>query len=308
MGDIWLMGMADWFRAEGCRVKEWAGWQRRSASRGGFINLMGVVEHHTASPPSSHGPGDWRYSTYSSTAAPEYNVGIDPDGLVNVLCAGGVNSTGRGGPVRLSSGKVPQDGANYRLVAISYGNNGVGEVYSRAMIDAGVRATAAILRHQRLDANAVTAHKEWCGPGTSAPGRKIDPYGPWQQGGDWGPRQGRIDSFRNLVASYLGAQPKPPTPGPGPGPSPKEDQDVAMLITAPDDPAHMMFAYNCIGINWLTSQAQIDVGKMTGVLQTESDGDPIRNFNKAAIQDMINRCWAGRGNAFPPGYTRPPAA
>src|SRR5580765_550090 len=185
MGSIWLRSLADWCRAEGCQVKEWSGWQNRSASGGGFTSTMGVIENHTASNPSAHGDADWQYATYGNQNAPEYNIGINPTGLVNILAAGGVNSSGKGGPIKLSSGTVPQDGANYRLVAISFGNNGIGEQYTAQMIDAGVRATAAILKGTGRDVGAVTAHKEWCGPGTSQPGRKIDPYGPWQSAAGW---------------------------------------------------------------------------------------------------------------------------
>lgn len=223
MGSIWLRDLANWCRAEGCKVKEWDGWQNRSASQGGFIQVMGVVEHHTASPPSSHGAADWQYATYNNENAPEYNIGIDPDGTVNILAAGGVNSSGKGGPIHLSTGTVPQDGANYRLVAISFGNNGTGETYSVPMMDAGIRATAAIVRHLGMDAGAVTAHKEWCGPGTSTPGRKIDPYGPWADApaswpntDDWGPQQGRIDAFRAQVLYVLAGMYVPPVGGPPP--------------------------------------------------------------------------------------------
>lgn len=77
---------------------------------------------------------------------------------------------------------------------------------------------------------------------------------------------------------------------------------MAMCIK---DPQGLLFAYNHVGINWLTSDTQVNVGKMAGTLVFDGDGNPFANFDKAAVQDLINRCWAGRGTAFPPGYTRP---
>src|SRR5580765_814697 len=213
MASGYLTGLAAWCRAEGCQVKEWAGWERRSASMGGFVKVMGIAEHHTAAPVAMHGERDWQYATYGNQNAPEYNIGIDPSGMVNILAAGGVNGQGRGGPLNTSQGVIPPAGSNYRAVAISYGNNGTGESYSAAMMDAGVRATAAVVRNTGLKVGDSFAHKEWCGPGTTTPGRKIDPYGPWVGGGDWGPQQGRIDVFRSRVYNYLYPA-IPPIPAP----------------------------------------------------------------------------------------------
>jgi N-acetylmuramoyl-L-alanine amidase len=227
MSGIFVKDLADIVRGEGIQnVKEWDGWKSRSNASGGFSTLMGIVIHHTASPPSWHGDKDWNY-TLTASNAPEYNIGIDPDGRVNILAAGGVNSSGKGGPVKLSTGTVPQSGANNRLIAISFGNAGDGsESWSRQMIDAGVAVVGGICKRFGWDTGAVTCHKEWCGPGTSTPGRKIDPYGSWIGGGDWGPMQGRIDQFRGRVFDYLCTTP-PPTPTPTP---PQTGDDTVIVI------------------------------------------------------------------------------
>jgi hypothetical protein len=62
---------------------------------------------------------------------------------------------------------------------------------------------AALCRRFGWDTGAITAHKEWCGPGTICPGRKVDPFGPIEDGANWGPIQGRIDDFRGRVFKRL---------------------------------------------------------------------------------------------------------
>ena len=218
----------------GLVVVEWDGAEERSASKGGFKSVEGVIEHHTADKPP-HGNSSWQYATYGGENAPEYNFGIGWDGKIHWLASGGVNSSGSGGPLQLQTGYVPTNGANYRLVAISYDIDGVGEQCSKMMIVSGVALTCCLLRWAGRQPGDTTAHKEYCGPGTTTPGRKIDPFGPWEDGvygsgQSWGPQQGRIDQFRSQVwwalgdpkawvAQQLGGtvpEPTPPTPEPPP--------------------------------------------------------------------------------------------
>jgi hypothetical protein len=215
-------------------VKIWDGAVSRSASKGGFTSLQGVIMHHTADAPP-HGPSTWQYTLTNTSNAPEYNFGIDQDGTINWLAAGGVNSSGKGGPLQLQTGKIAQDGANYVVPAISLDIDGVGETCSKAMMIASVICAGELIMWMGRQNGDVTAHKEYCGPGTSTPGRKPDPYGPWEAGSwgsgiSWGPQQGRIDSFRGevwwyiqdpaaYVANATGSAPVPPTPTP-PTPTP----------------------------------------------------------------------------------------
>ena len=48
-----------------------------------------------------------------------------------------------------------------------------------------------------------------------------------------------------------------------------------------------------MNINWITSDDQLNVGLITGVLKMDSNNKPLQNFNKAAIQDLIDRGWGG---------------
>ena len=214
MGDYWATWLADVIHDEGCNILEWSGWQSRSASSGGFSGKPGgVINHHTASGTSSHGKPDWNYACFNGSNSPEYNIGIDPNGLVNILAAGGVNSSGSGGPLSLPSGTY-RDNVNYKLIAVSYGNRGDGsEPYSNKMIDAGVKSNAAILRHLGYGADCATSHKEWTGSQSVCPGRKIDPFGPWESGHDWGSQSGSapfgLTYFRNRIEEHMEGEDMP---------------------------------------------------------------------------------------------------
>lgn len=215
MGDIWLPeDFPDRLRKLGAsKIKVWDGWQSRSASQGGFKSISGVVNHHTASPVSAHGYDDWHYACFNGTNSPEYNIGIDPDGTINVLAAGGVNSSGAGGPIQLGDRIIPEDDCNYRLMAVSWGNKGDGtETYSSVSIESGAIANAAYLQWAGLDTSYVTCHKYWCGPHTTQPGRKVDPFGDWEDGGNWGPQQSldNISGFREVVKTILNGEEEMP--------------------------------------------------------------------------------------------------
>ena len=221
--------------ARGRLIRMWAGCDSRSASHGGFVETCGVIMHHTADRPP-HTDSSWQYATYNTANGPEYNFGVDLDGKIHWLAAGGVNSSGRGGGLTLQTCSVPQGGANYRLPAISIDIDGVGEESSFEMIISCVVLTGELLFWQGRQVGDTTAHKEWCGPGTSTPGRKPDPFGPWAPGPwgndkSWGPQQGKIDQFRSEVwwymcdpAAYLatayGSPPPPTQPPPTPEPPP----------------------------------------------------------------------------------------
>src|SRR5262245_43683574 len=96
--------VVDAMASRGRTVKIWDGAETRSASKGGFTSLQGVIMHHTADTPP-HGPSTWQYTLTNTSNAPEYNFGIDADGTINWLAAGGVNSSGKGGPITMQTGK-----------------------------------------------------------------------------------------------------------------------------------------------------------------------------------------------------------
>jgi len=232
----------------GIKVVRWSGCDSRSASQGGFVSYEGVIMHHTADAQPHDSHGNWNYTITNSDNSPEYNFGIDQDGTVNYLAAGGVNSSGKGGPLTLQTGSVPTNGANYRLVAISLDIDGTGEVCSVPMIVSSVVTAVCVLQFIGRQTGDCTAHKEYCGPGTTTPGRKIDPYGNWAPAAygaslSWGAQQGRIDDFRGQLwwawsdpaawaAQQLGTAPPTPTPPDPTPPTPPPDTNWPASLTS----------------------------------------------------------------------------
>lgn len=187
MGTYWLDGRlgADWppldvvARGAGLDVSTWSGWQNRSRSSGGFTAVRGVVVHHTASPTTVTFQNDWSYCAVGHPDAPVANMLLGRQGQLGIHAAGASNHAGKGGPWSCSSGVVPADSANSNMIGIEASNNGVGETWAPAMLDAYERLVAALCDAYRLDpARDVVAHYEWGGPVVGQPGRKIDPFGP----------------------------------------------------------------------------------------------------------------------------------
>jgi len=126
------------------------------------------------------------------------------------LAAGGVNSSGSGGPVTLGSGTYTSN-VNYKLISFSFANNGVGETYPEKMLENSIKAHAAVLEKLGRKADCVTSHKEWTGQQSICPGRKSDPYGPWGGKyagmGDWGPQGGTapfgLNKWRELITDAM---------------------------------------------------------------------------------------------------------
>jgi hypothetical protein len=205
----YLTQLASWLRAGGCQVVEYDGWQTRARSSGGFASgkPWGVMWHHTAS--STSPANDASYMCHGSSDRPIANLLIARDGAVWVLAAGATNTNGKGGPWSWSRGQVPTDSMNTHAVGIEIANNGVGEAYPQAQIDAAFAASIAIVRNLGLAPEDICTHQRW------APSRKIDPataagvQGPWRPGsctssGTWE----LSDLIAEHCARYWGA----PTP------------------------------------------------------------------------------------------------
>jgi N-acetylmuramoyl-L-alanine amidase len=290
MGSRYLTDLADVVRGTGLVMQEEGGWQSRARGSGGYNSGLPnhVMVHHTASGPGSDGQPDVDYMCYRADARPIANLYLSRSGKVWVMAAGATNTNGSGSA---PWGGCPNDSMNSHAIGIEAGNNGTGEPWPKAQQDAYLILVGALTSHYGIDGGHVRGHVEW------APGRKIDPAGPsqWASSGTW-----NMDGFRHSCGGME------PSPGPSPGPSPLEVEDMAVAICAPDDPTRMIFAWNGVNINWITSDAQLAVGRITGVLTFDSAGNPLGNFDKAAIQDLIDRGWGGTSTGqFPPGYTRP---
>jgi hypothetical protein len=132
---------------------------------------------------------------------------------------------GKGGPLTTSRGTIPQDKGNQYMIAIEAGNNGVGEAWSAAMIDAYMRMLAALCQAYGFDPNRdIFTHNSYCQP--SCPGRKVDPAGPTPSepslGGTSGNKIWNHDDVRQCVMEIMG---KPPQPQPSPSPEDKVTGD-----------------------------------------------------------------------------------
>jgi len=287
MGSRYLTDLASVCRGAGLVVQEESGWQHRSRSSGGYDSGRPdhVMVHHTASGASSDGQPDVDYMTYRADARPLANLYLSRSGKCWVMAGGATNTNG--------SGRCPHCGAtdnmNSRAIGIEAGNNGTGEPWPMALQDAYVRLCSALCAHYGITNEAVQMHH------TYAPSRKVDPAGPsrWTGSGSW-----PLDPFQASVAGGGGGG------GPIPGPPSKGGDDMAVAIQSRDGTSQqqaMIFAWQpgC-SIGWLTSDAQLSVGLVTGAVAFDDAGKPLRNFGAAEIQDMITRYWAG--GPKPPGW------
>ena len=204
------------------------GWERRSRSSGGFPAApLCVFFHHTAS--SASVSSDLNYMIHNCPDAPVGNMLLDRSGIVWPIAAGASNCAGKGGPQGFSRGTIPQDQGNTHGWQIEAANNGVGEVWPNAQIDAYFKASNALNELFGNLPTDITGHAHY------TPGRKIDPAtamavdGGWQPGsintsGTW-----NLDDIRNECARRAGTTPAPQPPNPGPI-TPIEEDDMASFL------------------------------------------------------------------------------
>lgn len=204
-------------REAGLKVVEYDGWESRARSSGGFSDGRPwcVMWHHTASDTSPQNDSD--YCCHGSPDRPICNLLIARDGEVWVLAAGATNTNGKGGPQSFSRGTVPLDSMNTYAVGIEIANNGYGQGYPQAQIDACFAASLAITAKVGLLPSDVCTHQVW------APTRKVDPataaavQGPWHpdsctSSGTWDLTDLRDEcDHRDAVGGVV-----PPTPEPEP--------------------------------------------------------------------------------------------
>jgi len=206
MTGIYYVEAADWMRAAGLTVVEVKGWQTRARSSGGFATPpLGVQWHHTASQTTPTNDTNWQY--FNSDVRPIGNMTIMRNGDVWIGAAGAANTAGTGGPLALSRGTIPKDGANSRTWAIEVANSGVGEPWPRVQIDSYFTASNCLNKWFGNQPTDVFTHYSW------TPGRKIDPakasavQGPWQPravttSGTW-----NLDDVRSECARRAGQAP-----------------------------------------------------------------------------------------------------
>lgn len=190
------------------------GHETRSNKNGGLTSINGILKHHTASPASWNWDRDIEYLAFINQYAPSpiCQVYHDRTGRVAIVADGQANHGGLGGAYKPGGPLyVSVDQANQVLIGNEMGNAGTGEVWPWKQIVASITTDALICRAEKFGEGHVFAHKEYCGPGTTQPGRKIDPFGPWENhpqqywpdGTSWGAMQGNIDIYRSLVAKKI---------------------------------------------------------------------------------------------------------
>jgi hypothetical protein len=174
-----LEALNDW----GVNYREYPGCRTRGYSS---FWPLGMVEHHDAIearwtyPPSIFANGR---PPPNYLPGPITNFCNTFDGIVWVIALGAANHAGTGSWRGIYG--------NSKVWGLEQQNAGNGvQVYPDAQIESTVLLTSALAEFSGFDASMVCRHAEW----TS---RKIDPYGPWQDGHLW---QNDMDHFRALVA------------------------------------------------------------------------------------------------------------
>lgn len=220
MGKFWLHDINDILRkgiGKGIvDVIEIPGWELRSRPTGGFDSINGMLKHHTASPESWDWDRDLDYLVHTNPFAPSpiANIYHGRSGKIAIIAAGASNHGGKGGAYKPGGPTyVAVDKANTTLIGNEMGNAGTGEQWTWQQIEASITVDALICLAEKWGPGNVFAHKEYCGPGTTTPGRKIDPFGPWENhpnnfwapGSSWGGGQSNIDYYRSLVAKKMAA-------------------------------------------------------------------------------------------------------
>jgi N-acetylmuramoyl-L-alanine amidase len=241
----------------------------------GFDSVKGVICHHDAIGPGA-GEDTWRSSIPprwggNRTDGPVGNGSLDHNGVFRFWAAGAANTAGQGGPMLSSRGVIALDSANRCTFNIEARNNGVGEPWTPAQVEAYPRLVAAVLdwaNHETpgapLGVGDVWSHALG-GPGWT--NRKIDPS--TTAGTSWGPAQNssgtwNMHAFRASVFAVLmaGTGTIPPLPI-----DPQEDDDVdKFLVRHPNNQMYitdlMTYAIACTedeGVNLRDGRgAQVD--------------------------------------------------
>ena len=161
-----MLWLAKTLRDAGLKVIEAPGWHTRGKDT--VFSAMDpkvVIAHHTATPITwaDHNVENLLINGRTDLPGPLCHLGLRRDGTYVVIASGVANHAG--------SGSWQGVTGNRRAIGIEAYNDGRGETWPKAQLDAYDRGCAAILYKLRLSSFALCGHKEW------APRRKIDPTG-----------------------------------------------------------------------------------------------------------------------------------
>ena len=171
-------GVVEALRDHGLTVGFCPGWETRGSSS---FNPRGHVVHHDAGGNWATPPGIL-IGGRSDLPGPLCNFALGRDGKVWMVAAGRANHAGTGSWRGLVG--------NSTVWGTEANNRGTGEVWPDVQIDAYARLCAATCDFSGFTAEMVCRHAEW----TS---RKIDAWGPWEDGHDW---SRDMSHFRALIA------------------------------------------------------------------------------------------------------------
>jgi len=166
--------------------------------------------HHTASGKSMDGAGDATYCAEGDEDAPLANAYIDRSGTVWCLAAGATNTNGSGYALKFSKGTVPDNSMNSYAFGVELGNDGRGEQWPSAQIDAMFLVSNTVNQKLGNKPDDVCTHQKW------APDRKVDPatasavQGKWKPGSCTSSGTWNCEDIKAECLSRAGARPFPP--------------------------------------------------------------------------------------------------
>lgn len=268
MGSVYLTELGNWCREAGLLTHEDAGWQHRARSSGGYEpgRPICIMWHHTASQTTP--VNDVNYICRGSGDAPLANLLLARNGEVWVCAGGATNTNGKGGPISVSRGTVPKDSMNTYGLGIEAANNGVGEPWPQAQIDAYFALNNVLADRLGLAVSDLCEHAIY------APDRKIDPAVAESVQGPW--RPGRINASgtwnqSDVVAEALRrSTPLPPPP----------EDDMAEIVEIQVEGADAVFLGHVA-----------KVGAVTGILWCEwvNGSDDMQISRLLAYRDLNAR-------------------
>ena len=226
MAGVYLTWLADELRAAGLTVIEYEGWKTRARSSGGYADTSRpwcVMWHHTASPASWDGRKDADYCAVGDEDAPLSNVYIDRSGTVWVLAAGATNTNGKGKLTPFSKGTVPENSMNSYALGAEMGNNGVGEPWPQAQVDAMFVVSNVVNARMGNRPDDACTHQAY------APDRKVDPATAAAVQGSWKPRSCTSSGTWNVDDIRVECERRAATPTPTP-PTPSQTDRPSLAL------------------------------------------------------------------------------